>query len=58
MSPYRWNTLKNYTYIFNALMANTEEQFYALILKGSVDAKLNDNDFLNCGLQKKTKAKL
>ena len=58
ISPHKWNTLKNYTHIFNASMANTEEQSYALILKGYVDAKLNDDDFLNCGLQQRTTAKL
>ena len=57
ISPYKWNTLKNYTYIFNALMATTEEQFYARVFTGYVDAKLNDSDFLSCGLQKRTTAK-
>ena len=42
-------------YAFDALSANTEEQLYALILQGYIDAKHNENDLVKCGLGKKSK---
>jgi hypothetical protein len=58
ISPYRWNRFKNKVYAVNALIANTEEEFYAHILQGYLDAKKNDKDFLKHGLTKKAKSKL
>ena len=55
ISPYEWKRIKGKSYVLNALIANTEEQFYALILQGYIDAKQNDNDFVKCGLEKKSK---
>ena len=55
ISPYKWNRIKGKIYALDALIANTEEQFYALILQGYIDAKHNDNDFVKCGLEKKSK---
>ena len=55
ISPYKWNRIKGQIYALDALIANTEEQFYALILQGYIDAQHNDNDFVKCGLEKKSK---
>ena len=54
ISPYKWKRIKDKIYASDALIANTEEQFYALILQGYIDAKHNDNDFGKCGLEKKS----
>ena len=54
ISPYKWNWIKDKNYASDALIANTEEQFYALNLQGYIDAKQNDNDFVKCGLEKKS----
>ena len=42
ISPYKWNRIKGKIYALDALIANTEEQFYALILQGYIGAKHND----------------
>ena len=53
ISPYRWNRIEGKNHALDALIANTEEWLYALILQGYIDAKHNDNDFVRCGLGKK-----
>jgi len=58
ISPYRWNRLKNSTYLLNGLFANTEKQYYTLVLQGYQDAKRNDSDFLKHGFIKKSCSKL
>ena len=55
ISPYKWIKSKGKTYALDALIANPEEQFYAPISQGYTDAKHNDNDFVKCGLEKKSK---
>ena len=55
ISPYKWNMIKGKIYALDALIANTEEQLYALILQGYIYAKPTDNDFVKFGLEKKSK---
>ena len=55
ISPYKWNRIKGKIYALDALIANTEEHVFALILQAYIDAKHNDNDFVKCGLEQKSK---
>ena len=55
ISPYKWNRIKGKINASDALIANTEELVYALILQGYINPKHNDSDFVKCGLEKKSK---
>ena len=55
ISPYKSHRIKGKIYASDASIANTEEQLFALILQGYIDAKHNDNGFVKCGLGKKSK---
>ena len=42
-----------YTYALTGLVANSEKQFYSLVMQGYVDAKTNDIEFMKLGLTPK-----